>query len=69
LGSHDDNKANQKTTEKPMRNTTVNEGKILLEIDETVIEYAIIKVLSSDKGQQIIKNAKVPRKKKSIPKN
>ena len=69
LGSHDDNKANQKTTEKPMRNTTANEGKILLEIDETVIEYAIIKVLSSDKGQQIIKNAKVPRKKKSIPKN
>jgi hypothetical protein len=68
LGSHDDNKANQETTVTPMRNTTVNEGKILLEIDESVIEFAIIKVLSSDKGQQIIKNAKAPQKKKSIRK-
>lgn len=69
LGSQEDNKTNQETTVTPIRNTLVNEGKILLEIDETVIEYAIIKVLSSDKGQQIIKNATAPRKKKSIPKN
>jgi hypothetical protein len=68
LGSQEDNKTNQETTVTPIRNTLVNEGKILLEIDETVIEHAIIKVLSSDKGQQMIKNAKAPRKKKSISK-
>jgi hypothetical protein len=40
------------------------EGKIFIELDESVIERAVLNVLSSEQGQNIIKTARVPKKRK-----
>ncbi len=41
-----------------------NDGKILIELDESVIERAVLNVLSSEQGQSMLKNAYSPKKRK-----
>ena len=42
-----------------------SDGKILIELDESVIERAVLNVFSSEQGQNIIKNAYSPKRKRS----
>lgn len=42
-----------------------SEGKILIEIDEGIIENAVVKVLQSEKGRQIIQESTSSRKRKT----
>lgn len=46
-----------------------SDGKILIEIDEGIIENAVVKVLQSEKGRQIIQESKTPRKRKTTGKS
>lgn len=66
-------KGNEKTRKSqvstPVRDTAISDGKIFVEIDESVIENAVIKVLQSERGQQIIQDCKPPRKKRTIIKD
>lgn len=41
-----------------------SDGKILIELDESVIERAVLNVLSSEQGQNIIKTARAPKKRR-----
>jgi hypothetical protein len=59
-----DNVTDKKMGSSPVSHSKVNEGKILIELDEAVIERAVVRVLSSDEGKEIIKNACTTRKKK-----
>ena len=45
------------------------EGKILIELDESVIERAVLNVLSSEQGQSIIKTARAPKKRRAKEKD
>jgi hypothetical protein len=46
------------TKETAMRdNSNRKDGKIIIEIENTVIENAVLKVLASDHGQEIIRGA------------
>lgn len=59
-----DNENEKKVDSTPVSHSKFNEGKILIELDEAVIERAVVRVLSSDEGKSIIKSACTTRKKK-----
>ena len=63
--SIDDDETPESKSSQPVHKSAVREGKILIEIDEDVIENAVMKVLQSEKGKQIIQETKAPRKKRT----
>jgi len=67
---HEGNEKTRKSqVSTPVRDTGKSDGKILVEIAESVIENAVIKVLQSERGQQIIQDCKPPRKKRTTKKD
>ena len=64
LGSKGKDLTNQVTTAPTAPIHRTSEGKILIELDESVIERAVLNVLSSEEGQNILKNAYSPKKRK-----
>lgn len=55
---------NQVTTAPTAPINRTSDGKILIELDESVIERAVLNVLSSEQGQSMLKNAYSPKKRK-----
>lgn len=55
--------ASSSSTE-PIQSARIEGGRLLIELDESVIERAVLNVLSSEQGQNIIKNAYSPKKRK-----
>ncbi len=64
LGSKVRDVTSQVTTAPTAPIHRTSEGKILIELDESVIERAVLNVLSSEEGQNILKNAYSPKKRK-----
>jgi len=65
----DDQEPPKSHTSAPIQKSVTGEGKILIEIDEGIIENAVIKVLQSEKGQSIIHESKPQRKKRTTNKS
>ncbi len=63
LGSKEKKVVSQGPVATTKENLSLNEGKILIELDEAIIERAVIKVLSSEEGQNIIKTICAPKKR------
>lgn len=64
LGSKGRDVANQVSAVQSAPINRTSDGKILIELDESVIERAVLNVLSSEQGQNIIKTARAPKKKR-----
>jgi len=47
-----------------IQSTRTDNGKIVIELDDTIFERAVMKVLMSEEGQNLIKKASVRQKKK-----
>lgn len=65
----EDQEPSKSHTSAPIQKSVAGEGKILIEIDEGIIENAVIKVLQSEKGQNIIQESKPQRKKRTTNKS
>lgn len=65
VGLKENNERDQKSDVQITPTCRTNNEKIYIELDETVIERAILNVLSSEKGQKIIKNAYSPKERRS----
>lgn len=63
LGSKEKKLVAQGPVATTTQNSRFDNGKILIELDEAIIERAVIKVLSSEEGQNIIKSACAPKKR------
>ena len=53
----------------PVQKPVAGKGKILIEIDEDIIENAVVKILQSEKGQQIIQDSRAPGKRRTPDKS
>ena len=63
--SIDDDETPESKSSQPVHKSVAREGKILVEIDEEIIENAVLKILQSEKGQHIIQESRAPRKKRT----
>lgn len=63
LGSENKTGVAHKPIVKPIQSARVNGGKLLIELDDAIIERAVVKVLRSEEGQNLIKKASVRQKR------
>jgi hypothetical protein len=65
----DDQETSRNKDTTPVQKPVAGKGKILVEIDEEIIENAVLKILQSEKGQHIIQESRTPRKKRTPKKS
>lgn len=64
FGFDNKQKSASSSSTEPIQSARIEGGRLLIELDDAVIERAVLNVLSSEQGQNIIKNAYSPKKRK-----